>query len=69
MQARRQTYGSHAKRIKVELLENLAGMCGAFSNDIMTTSMIIDNFHVSGALISPDETDAPLVIDPHGMLA
>ena len=31
--------------------------------------VVVDDFDIGGPFLSPDETDAPLVIDPDGVLA
>jgi hypothetical protein len=31
--------------------------------------VVVDNFDIGGSFLCPDKTDAPLVIDPDGVLA
>jgi hypothetical protein len=31
--------------------------------------VVVDDFDIGGSFLSPDKTDAPLVIDPDGVLA
>ena len=36
---------------------------------VATALVVVDDFDIGGPFLSPDETDAPLVIDPNGVLA
>ena len=58
-----------AKRQQKILAKNFAGVDGGVLFHGLDFSVVVNNFNIARAVRFPAETDAPLVIDPDGILA